>query len=102
MDVALILFIECLQNSIYKSVYTPCSFTLTLNFCLNVAWLFTWDREQIVSSCAILVFMAITNVVATGTLATNLSLDNHELLRSQKIYYWYVSNLIMFRNLLKI
>jgi len=64
------------------------SFILTLNFCLNVAWLFTWDREQIVSACAVLVFMAITNAVSTGILAINLSLGNHELLRSKKIYYW--------------
>ena len=66
------------------------SFTFTLNLVLNISWIFTWDREEIVTSCAILIFMAITNAVSTFYIAKKISMNNHDLMKSQKKVYWYV------------
>ena len=65
-------------------------FIITLNFSLNTTWIFVWDREELVTSCAILFFMAITNATTVWMLARNLTENNdYELLRSNKKYYWY-------------
>lgn len=63
-------------------------FTVSLNFALNTTWIFVWDREEIVTACAVLVFMAMTNVVALGIMARNVATDNHELLKSNPKLYW--------------
>jgi len=66
-------------------------FIISLNFVLNITWLFVWDREDLVTSCAVLVFMALTNATTVWMLAKNISANNHELLRSnKKLYITYV------------
>ena len=64
------------------------SFTLTLNLALNTTWVFEWDRQELVTACAILVFMAITNGLTIGFLAQALSKHNHELKKSKPKLYW--------------
>ena len=62
-------------------------FIISLNFVLNITWLFVWDREDLVTSCAVLVFMALTNATTVWMLAKNISANDHELLRSNKKLY---------------
>ena len=67
------------------------SFSLTLNYALNTTWVFTWDREELVTSCAVLIFMALTNILCTGYIAYKISFQNHELKKSNpKLYFCYV------------
>ena len=44
----------------------PLSFlgVFSLNLVVNVAWLFTWDAEQMVAACVLLLLLLGTNVVA--------------------------------------
>ena len=62
-------------------------FIISLNFALNITWLFVWDREDLVTSCAVLVFMALTNATTVWLLAKNIASNNHELLRTNKKLY---------------
>ena len=63
-------------------------FIITLNFALNTTWVFEWDREEFVTSCAVLIFMAITNAITVWMLAKNIAKNNHELMRSNSKVYW--------------
>ena len=64
------------------------SFASTLNFALNTTWVFEWDRQELVTACAILVFMAITNLLTIGFIANAISLQNHQLKKSNAKLYW--------------
>ncbi len=64
------------------------SFMMTLNFILNLTWIFVWDREEMLTATVLLIFIAITNVIALGVMARRLSYDNHELMRENSKLYW--------------
>ena len=67
------------------------SFFFTFNLLVNVAWLFTWDREQLVGSAILLFLIAMTNIMAIGILARNIAQDGHQLREDRpKIYWIYV------------
>merc|ERR1711997_980662 len=67
------------------------SFFFTFNLLVNVAWLFTWDREQIVGASILLFLIAMTNIMAIGILARNIAQDGHQLREDRpKIYWVYV------------
>jgi len=73
-------------------VVTPWySFFFTSNLLYNLAWIFVWDREQIVGASILLFLIAKTNIIALGILARNIAKDGHQLREDNwKIYLLYV------------
>jgi len=67
------------------------SFFLISNLWYNTAWIFTWDREQLVGSSILLFLIAQTNIVSLAILARNIAQDGHQLREEKpKIYWTYV------------
>ena len=63
----------------------------SLNFLLNLGWIFLWDRELLVVSSYVLWDIAITNIVALTLLIQNIEIENHRLKKEQpKIYWTYI------------
>jgi hypothetical protein len=60
----------------------------SLNFVLNIGWVFSWDREMLVTSSYILWGMVITNIVAMTILIQNIEKENHQLKEEQPTIYW--------------
>ena len=68
------------------------SFFLISNLWYNTAWIFTWDREQLVGSSILLFLIAQTNVVSLAILAKNIAQDGHQMREEKpKIYWTYVT-----------
>ena len=67
------------------------SFFLISNLWYNTAWIFTWDREQLVGSSILLFLIAQTNIVSLAILARNIAQDGHQMREEKpKIYWTYV------------
>jgi len=62
-----------------------------MNFLLNIAWLFLWDREELAASSADLFAIFITNVISLVLLINNIEQGDHMLKKEQpKIYWTYI------------
>jgi len=67
------------------------SYFFATNLLYNTAWIFTWDREQVVAASVLLFLIAQTNIISLGILARNIAYDNHQLREEKpKIYWLYV------------
>lgn len=64
------------------------SFFFISNLLYNLAWIFTWDREQIVGASILLFLIAKTNIIALGILARNIAQDGHQLREDKPKIYW--------------
>jgi hypothetical protein len=64
------------------------SFFFISNLWYNVAWLFVWDREQMVGSSIILFLIAQTNIVSLGIMAYNIAKEEHQLRDDKPKIYW--------------
>ena len=67
--------------------------TLSLNFILNLAWIFIWDRsfnnENLTILASIfLVFIAVTNILVIVFMTRNLGKHNHEFQRGGTLFWW--------------
>jgi len=70
-------------------------FLLMLNFLLNTAWVFIFDRALnhtwlLALSSSVLFLIAITNIAATAILATNIARHNSQFRRNQDLFVWGV------------
>ena len=68
---------------------------LMLNFLLNTAWVFIFDRAInhtwiLGLSSAFLFLIAITNMAATTILAANIARHNEQFRRHQELFFWGV------------
>eukprot|EP00093_Oithona_nana_P012615 12615.XXX_631717_632741_1 [CDS] Oithona nana genome sequencing. len=67
------------------------SFFFISNLWYNTAWIFTWDREELVGSSILLFLIAQTNIVSLALLAKNIAQDGHQMREEKpKIYWTYV------------
>ena len=70
-------------------VVTPWySYFFATNLLYNLAWIFVWDREQLVGSSILLFLIAQTNIIALGILARNIARDGHVLKEDNTKLYW--------------
>merc|ERR1711997_559638 len=90
-----------LKRSGGKLFYNPHVFSnsflalLMLNFLLNTAWVFIFDRAInhtwiLGLSSAFLFLIALTNIAATTILATNIARHNEQFRRHQELFFWGV------------
>ena len=71
-------------------VVTPWySYFFSTNLLYNLAWIFVWDREQLVGASILLFLIAQTNIIAVGILANNIAKDEHVLKDENPKLYWY-------------
>jgi len=88
------LFSSSDEGKLYLNpeVVTPWfSFFFTTNLLYNLAWIFVWDREQIVGASIMLFLVAKTNIISLAILARNIAKDGHQLREDKpKIYWLYV------------
>jgi len=67
------------------------SFFFISNLLYNLAWIFVWDREQLVGASILLFLIAQTNIISLAILARNIAYDGHQLREEKpKIYWAYV------------
>ena len=69
--------------------------SLTLNFILNLAWIFVWDRSTQTKSLLIVAFIilllcAITNILAAAFLAKNIVDNQQHFVRGAALFWWGV------------
>ena len=67
--------------------------TLSLNFILNLAWIFIWDRSfrnenLTIFACVVLILIATTNILVIVFLTKNLSKHSHEFQRGGSLFWW--------------
>lgn len=90
------IFIKTDFGRLYLSpqILTPSvTITLSLNFILNLAWIFIWDRsfnnENLTILASIfLVFIAVTNILVIVFMTRNLGKHNHEFQRGGTLFWW--------------
>jgi len=59
-----------------------------INFLLNIAWLFLWDREVLAAASTDLFAIFITNVISLVILIKNIEREDHLLKKEQPRIYW--------------
>ena len=69
------------------------SYFFATNLLYNLAWIFVWDREQLVGASILLFLIAQTNIIAVGILARHIARDGHVLKEDNAKLYWYVSKI---------
>jgi len=62
--------------------------TMAFNFTLNLIWVFTWDRQRVILSFFILFIIAITNIIVTGIMATNIYVYRMQFVSGRPMFYW--------------
>ena len=85
------LFSSSDEGKLYLNpeVVTPWfSFFFTSNLLYNLAWIFVWDREQIVGASILLFLIAKTNIISLAILARNIAKDGHQLREDKPKIYW--------------
>ena len=85
------LFSSSDEGKLYLNpeVVTPWfSFFFTTNLLYNLAWIFVWDREQIVGASIMLFLVAKTNIISLAILARNIAKDGHQLREDKPKIYW--------------
>ena len=63
-------------------------FFFATNLAYNLAWIFVWDREQIVGASILLFLIAKTNLISIGILAKNIAYEDHQLKEDKPKLYW--------------
>jgi len=90
----MVLYLWSLFGKLYLNpeVVTPWySYFFATNLLYNLAWIFVWDREQLVGASILLFLIAQTNIIAVGILANNIAKDEHVLKdENPKLYWAYV------------
>ena len=90
------IFIKTEFGRLYLSphILTPTvTATLSLNFILNLAWIFVWDTSYVnenltILACFVLIFIAITNVLVILFMCKNLGKHSHEFQRGGRLFWW--------------
>ena len=78
------------KHYLNPEVATPWySYFFATNLLYNLAWIFVWDREQLVGASILLFLIAQTNIIAVGILANNIAKDEHVLKDENPKLYWY-------------
>ncbi len=80
-----------LKNDIYlkpevANVYFLVATIASLVF--EIAWLFVWDRKELVGAAVLLFAIALCNLIALAIFGFNLAKDNNALKRNKKWLYW--------------
>jgi len=96
MAMAFVFFIItiCKKNRLGYIYLNPVVVTPTycavygINLLLTTAWLFIWDREELVAACCDLFAVFITNVISLVLLIRNIQQNDHQLKKQQPIIYW--------------
>jgi len=92
------IFINTESGRLYLSpaIATPAvTATLSINFILNLAWIFIWDRSFVNTDLTILAsiflfLIAITNILVMVFMAKNIG-DNHAVfIRGSPLFWWGV------------
>ena len=90
------IFIKTEFGRLYLSphILTPTvTATLSLNFILNLAWIFVWDASYVnenltILACFVLIFIAISNVLVILFMCKNLGKHSHEFQRGERLFWW--------------
>lgn len=64
------------------------SIVFSFNLILNLTWIFVWDREELVTSCVVLYFIFVTNVMSIGFMAKTVADGNHDMMKTNPKLYW--------------
>ena len=69
--------------------------TLSVNFLLNLTWIFIWDRafedtNLLVLAAVVLPMIAATNIAVVALAARNLERHSHEFERGGPLFWWGV------------
>jgi len=78
--------------------------TLSLNFILNLAWIFIWDRSYqttglIVLASIFLFLIAITNILVMAFMAKNLTDNASDFTRGSPLFVWGVAYQVILNGL---
>ena len=63
---------------------------MTVNFILNLTWIFLWDREQIVAAAVILASLAVSGMVVVGLMARNIFNHKEEYSKGRPMFPWSI------------
>lgn len=66
---------------------------MTINFALNLTWIFLWDREMIIVAAVVLILMALTNMIIIALMAKNLQFDVYK--KGNQMFTWGIIYRIM-------
>jgi len=64
--------------------------TMTINFTMNLIWIFTFDRERVVLSFFILLTISVTGISATGIMARNIYVHRMQYVSGRPMFIWGV------------
>eukprot|EP00092_Neocalanus_flemingeri_P040904 GFUD01044535.1.p1 GENE.GFUD01044535.1~~GFUD01044535.1.p1 ORF type:complete len:320 (+),score=89.94 GFUD01044535.1:375-1334(+) len=78
--------------------------TLSVNFVLNLAWIFIWDRsyvnpDLIILASIFLFLIAITNILVMVFMAKNIGDNAHDFTRGSPLFWWGVTYRIILNGL---
>jgi len=68
---------------------------MTINFALNLTWIFLWDREVIIGSAVVLILLAITNITMITLMARNLYMYLDIYKKGNPMFKWGIIYRIM-------
>ena len=71
----------------------PVTLTMSLNFILNLCWIFIWDRSVndtnlIIVAAVFLPSIAVTNMMVVAFMTRNLDKHAHEFQRGGPLFWW--------------
>jgi len=92
------IFIKTDFGRLYMSpqILTPSvTITLSINFLLNLAWIFIWDRSfndpnLTIFAAVVLITIAATNILVIAFASRNLAKHSHEFQRGGPLFWWGV------------
>jgi hypothetical protein len=64
------------------------SAAMSVNFILNLAWIFIWDREFIIVASIGLFLIAASNLTIVGIMARNLYIERQQYSRGTDMFMW--------------
>ncbi|XP_023326464.1 uncharacterized protein LOC111699920 isoform X2 [Eurytemora carolleeae] len=62
--------------------------TMSVNFILNLAWIFIFDREYLIAACVILILIAATGIAVVGMMARNVEKYSEEYAKGTDMFIW--------------
>ena len=86
----------CYRLYLNPQILTPSvTGTLSLNFVLNLTWIFVWDRSSkdvnlTILAAVVLFSIAITNIMVIAFAARNLYRHQHEFQKGGPLFWWGV------------
>ncbi|XP_059081308.1 uncharacterized protein LOC131879111 isoform X1 [Tigriopus californicus] len=84
----------CISNSFGKLYLNPeivsrCYVVVfAINLLCNLAWIFIWDKEELIAASALLFAIAITNIFVLALLVRNIAADDNWLKGGMPKTYW--------------